>query len=188
MSALPEAVAKAFCQYCDWAQQCWLLRKHLYDENPQRSILNSPWNRHLFVQLEKILQEYWIHQVAKLHDRPKRGSRPNLTVDYILTEATWRMDTERKLRELREQLDQLSQTIRSARNRLLSHNDLEVILSGVDLGAFEPGVDTKYFEALRAFASLVHEEVVGGPYAFDDLVSNDIDALMATLGKGLKVS
>lgn len=183
MSGITKQVARAFCEYCDWTQRCWLLRKHLYDDNPQQAILNRPHNKYLFVHLEKVLQEYWLHQVAKLHDRAMQNGRFNLTIEYIVTQGTWAPETERKLQELSGQLDGLSQAIRIARNRLLSHNDLEVILEGIDLGAFEEGEDLKYFESLRAFANVVHEAVIGGPYPFDDLVENDVHVLMSTLSR-----
>lgn len=184
MDPLSPATARVFCEYCDWAHRCWMLRRSLYDDNPKQHLLNRPRNKYLFVQLEKVLQEYWLHQVAKLHDPALQSGRRNLTIDYVVNHARWESRVSDDLVTLSASLEELSKAIRGARNRLLAHNDLEAILSQVNLGAFDPGVAETYFNSLQQMASLVHEEVIGGPYVFDDLIPNDVDQFMAAMEKG----
>ena len=92
--------------------------------------------------------------LAKLHDPALQSGRYNLTVEYIVYHAEWVQDARRQLDALSADLEELSKAVRGARNKLLAHNDLDAILSQSTLGAF------------------------------DDLVPNDIEHLMAVIGKG----
>lgn len=55
------------------------------------------------------------------------------------------------------------------------------MVAGATLGKFSKGNDEKYFQALQDFANLVHAEVVGGPFPFNDLVKNDVAAFLSSL-------
>jgi hypothetical protein len=182
--SLTSEIVLTFCQHCDWAEQCWLPRKHLFDENPNRGVLFEPRHRHFFNRLALILQEHWLHEIAKLHDPPRQFGRSNLTVDYILQNGEWTKEVRECLLAIRVRLADLAEAIREVRNKLLSHHDLDVILSGTSLGEFDEGVDLAYFEALREYASVVHETVFGGPYVFDCLTPNDVDAFMVQFRRG----
>lgn len=184
MPALASEVVTKFCQHCDWTEQCWLVRKHLFDDNPNRQFLFDPRHAHFFNRLALILQEHWLHEVVKLHDPAKQAGRWNLTVDYILECGDWADDVRERLMALRSQLVLLADAIRGARNRLLSHNDLETILNEQSLGEFAEGTDLAYFTALREYATTVHEAVLGVPYDFDGLTANDVDVFMSQFQRG----
>lgn len=182
MNVLTKQEALKFCEYCDWTRRSWLLRKHLFDENPRPDVIKRPRNLYLFIHLEKVLQEYWLHQVAKLHDPATMKGRTNLGINYVLS-CQWSSAVKVNLVGLGAELETLSQAIRGARHRLLSHNDLETILNQTTLGAFNTGEDIKYFEALCAFASHVHKAVAGSPFIFDDFVESDVETLMESLSE-----
>jgi len=63
----------------------------------------------------------------------------------------------------------------------LSHNDLATIVAGAVLGDFADGDGEKYFKALQEFVNIVHDQVVGGPYPFNNLVRNDIAFFLRTI-------
>jgi hypothetical protein len=48
-------------------------------------------------------------------------------------------------------------------------------------GGFAQGADDRYFEVLQEFVNTVHEQVIGGPWPFDDIVKNDVAAFLATV-------
>lgn len=185
MTDIDEETIKAFCNHCDWAYQCWLLRKHLYDENPQEELLKHPHHSYFFIRLEKILQEYWLQEVAKLHDPATQYGNDNLSVEYIFKNGNWPPEVKDKLDRLKDRLDKFASNLKDARNKILAHKDKNTILSGVELGEFQEGEDVAYFEALNEFASEAYNHIIGGPYPFDDLTKNDIDIFMATFSKGL---
>lgn len=185
MSTIDKGIVEDFCSHCDWAYQCWIMRKHLYDENPDERLLKHPHHSFFFARLEKILQEYWMQEVAKLHDPATQHGFDNLTVEYIF-KAVQCPDQERvKLQNLKDKMDSFASTLRSVRNKLLSHKDKDTINSAITLGSFNAGEGVAYFKALEEYASEVHRIVVGTPYMFDDLTKNDVQIFMAAFAKGL---
>ena len=174
-----------FCNHCDWAYQCWMTRKYLFDENPDEKYLTHPHHCDFFSKLEKVLQEYWIQEVAKLHDPADQRGCKNLTVEYIFQADRWSDIDRFELGKLKKKMDGFASRFKLARNKILAHKDQKTINSGKALGQFNAGEDVAYFEALEAFASKVHYEVFGTPYMFDDLVKNDIEIFMGTFVNGL---
>jgi hypothetical protein len=75
----------------------------------------------------------------------------------------------------------LADKLEDVRNKILSHNDLATIVAGARLGGFADGADEKYFKDLQEFVNTVHDEVIGGPWQFDDRVKNDVAAFLATI-------
>ena len=137
-------------------------------------------------RLSVMAHEYWLHQVAKLHDPAVQGGKINLTLRYIIEYGGWDQGTAGKLKTLCAKLEAFAQEIRDARNQILSHNDLSVIIAGTPLGAFEKDKDVNYFDCLQEFVDLVHDEAIGGPYPFNDLVKDDAAILAGMLAKGAK--
>jgi AbiU2 len=181
MPAHSKEVVERFCELCDWLFQSWQLRKYLFDENPSLSNLQNPRYEHLFYRLNVITQEYWLHQLAKLHDPAVQGGQNghiNLSIDYMIDYGHWNESTKATLVDLRTEMSTLAKPIKDARNKLLSHNDLEIILSSKELGCFNPGEDETYFSCLHKFASLITETVSGQPFIYDDLVRNDIEVFI----------
>lgn len=95
--------------------------------------------------------------------------------------GAWSLEISTDLGRLAEKLDGFAKGLRTLRNKELSHNDLAAVLSGATLGEFERDEDIQYFETLQQFVNVVHEEVCGGPWPFDDLVRNDVAAFMAMI-------
>lgn len=170
----------AFCSRCNWAHECWQLRKYLFDENPELELLQAPENAHFFQRILEITQEYWIQQVAKLHDPAEQNKHSNLALAYIYERGDWSAPTKARLQVIKERLDKFFALIKDTRNQLLAHNDRDSILDERPMGAFEAGADSQYFSDLQEFANLVHEQAIGGPFPFDGLVPNDVEIFMRT--------
>ncbi|MBU3697982.1 hypothetical protein [Dechloromonas sp.] len=176
-----------FFGLCDWLLQVWQMQKFLFDENPNESVLREPRYAHFFYRLQVVLQEHWLHQLAKLHDPAVQGGANghiNLSLDYIIEYGQWDAQTEAKLKDLKSRMSSLAKPVRDARNKVLSHNDLAVLLTSKELGAFDPGEDEQYFIRLREFASLVTESALGEPFVYDDLVENDVSSFMHAFLRG----
>ena len=181
MSGLSPRVVGEFCKLCDWAHQVWLNHRELFDENPRADELQKSMGADALTRLKTISHEYTLLQIAKLHDRVVVAGEVTLGVDFIVKYGAWNQPVLTKLAELAKQLNHFAESLRTVRNRALSHNDLAAILSGSVLGEFNKGEDIKYFEVLQEFVNIVHEEVIGGPAPFDDLVINDVAAFMAII-------
>ncbi len=134
------------------------------------SVAKEEWAR-----LSIISQEYSLLQISKLHDPAVMSGNITLGIDYIFTYGGWPHSVRTRLKDLKKALDHFGiDKIRGVRNKALSHNDLATIVTGATLGDFEEGAAKKYFEALQEFVSIVHDQVVGGPYPFSYLVRNDV--------------
>ena len=180
MSAHSKVVIDKFCELCLWLHQACQTRKFLFDENPDWDNLKQPHYEHFFWRLSVILQEYWLHQLSKLHDPAVQGGNINLSIDYMIEYGQWDPKTECELKELRAKMATLAAPIKKARNKMLSHNDLAVILQSEELGSFEQGKDEEYFECLRQFASLVQGEL----FVYDENVRNDSEFFMSCCNRG----
>ena len=181
MHVLSASVIVEFCKLCDWAHQVWLNHRELFDNNQRATELMKSFAREELVRLSIISHEYSLLQIVKLHDRAVMNGNITLGIDYMLTYGGWSDSVRSRLEDLAKELNGFAAQLRDVRNKSLSHNDLATIVARATLGEFAKGADEKYFKALKEFVQTVHEEVIGGPWAFNDLVINDVAAFLATI-------
>lgn len=181
MAALSQQIIIEFCKLCDWASQTWLNHRLLFDENPRAAELQASHAGDVLARLNIISREYALLQVAKLHDRAIVAGEITLSIEYVVKYGAWSEPLLVKLEALATQLNGFASKLRTVRNKALSHNDVIAILSNTVLGSFAPREDLAYFASLQEFANLIHEEVIGGPYPFDDLVLNEVQAFLACI-------
>lgn len=177
--AMNAEIALRFCQVCSWAYECWITHTVLFDNNetPETNIGKCA---EFTSRLSTITQEYTLQQIAKLHDRATLNNSKNLSINYIVEFGKWE-DKQEQIEEIVRRLDELKDRIIPARNKILSHNDLETILADVPLGAFPAGADRDYFVALQELASEVHGKWVGGPCIFPDFAEADARKFLSLL-------
>ena len=179
MSALSPLVIQEFCYLCDRAHELWLHHLELFDNNTRADELNkASFTGDEFRRLSIISHEYSMLQIVKLHDPAVIRGDITLGINCVLTYGDWSDCVRARLEELAKELNGFASPLRGPRNKILTHNDLDTIKAGATLGAFTEGADKKYFKALKEFANTVHEEVVGGPWAFDDGVRSDVAAFL----------
>lgn len=185
MNPISPDVAKQFCELCNWAYECWVTHKRLFDENvkTETTIARA---KYFTSRLSVITQEYSLLQICKLHDPAIQKSAVNITIDYIVRFGDWGADTsEVKQHALR--LAALFDKLKSARNKVLAHNDLEAIMGAAALGGFPEGLDDEYFTALQELVNAVHEKWLGGPYPFNDLAGADVEEFLHVLEKAEQI-
>ncbi len=141
----------SFCQLCDWTYQVWITHKCLFDANPtpNNNIGRLP---HFTSRLATITQEYALQQIAKLHDPWKQGNATNLTINYFVERGAWGRQKP-IVQEIAARLAELHERILPARNKILSHHDLDTAISNTTLGSFSVGDDDSYFASLQELAS-----------------------------------
>jgi AbiU2 len=179
MNPISGDVAKKFCELCNWAYECWLTHKRLFDEN-DRTETTIGKARYFSERLSTITQEYVLLQICKLHDPAIQGSSFNITIDYIVRFGDWEADAER-IQRIGFRLTTLFEKIKSARNKVLAHNDLKALMDSAALGDFPKGLDDEYFSALQELVNEVHGKWFDGPYPFNDLAGADVDEFLHTL-------
>lgn len=164
-SSLSPTVLDKLWNTCIWAHEVWVLRRALIDENRHKRKLARGHHVEFLRITGEVLHDYVLLQIAKLHDHAVVSGRICLTIEYIMEYGGWDPAAYRQLQELRERLDVLDKKIRSARNRIISHNDLAAILADEPLGAFDAGADKRYFRTLQRFVKLVYLKATGEPCA-----------------------
>ena len=181
MTAHSAHLIQEFCKLCDWSYQVWLNHREFFDDNPRAAELQNSMGAEALARLRTISHEYMLLQIAKLHDRAIVAGEITLGIEYIVKYGAWNQSTAAKLADPEEQLNEFAKGLRAVRNKVLSHNDLAALLGSAALGEFVKDEDIQYFAVLQEFVNLAHAEVVGGPWPFDDLVKNDVAALMAII-------
>jgi hypothetical protein len=166
ITAHSTVVLDAFNELCSRAYSDWCIHKAIFSDNPRRKELEKSIAGHGLEHFSILSQESILLQIAKLHDPAVQQGHITLGVEYMVRFGGWDNDTEETLHKLKQGLDELAAKIRPARHKVLSHNDLETILSGATLGAFPDGEDDKYFKTLQEFADVINLDVIGGKRPF----------------------
>ena len=116
-------IALLFCQACCWAYQVWVTHKCLFDQNDKKA--DTIGKAIAFTnRLSTITQEYSLQQIAKLHDPAKQRGGLNVSVDFVVKFGDWG-DKDAEIKEIEARLLELWEHLKSARNKVLAHNDLE---------------------------------------------------------------
>ncbi len=186
MSTLPDKpvmnrdIALLFCQACCWAYQSWVTHKYLFDQNDIKADTLEK-SVAFFKRLLPITQEYCLQQIAKLHDLAIQKKDLNVSIDFVVKFGEWGAK-ESEIRKIEARLLILWKNLKTARNKLLAHNDLEALLENEALGKFPEGEDDLYFVALQELANEVYARWFGNePYPFDDLAKNDVWEFLSVL-------
>jgi len=161
-------VVERFYDLCNRAYRDWRIHKILFVDNPRKRELETSVAGYALEQFSILSQESFLLQIAKLHDPAIVQGHITLGIEYMVRYGGWDKNTETKLQALQLQLNELDKKTRPARNKILSHNDLESILNGGILGGFPDGMDDKYFKTLQEFVDVIHDSVIGGPMPFSE--------------------
>ena len=95
-----------------------------------------------------------------------RAAQRATSIDYMIEYGHWKPEVKTELSDLKTKMEVLAKPIKDARNKILSHNDLAVLLDEKELGGFDLGEDEAYFLNLREFASLVRKAALGDEEPF----------------------
>lgn len=119
-----------------------------------------------FSDLNQILIDYILLEFAKLTDpaRSKRGQYENLTVDYLLTSIEWTPECMSSIREAKKTISKLREYIKTARDNVLAHRNVDAALSGESYGAFPEGMEVNVIRALEFMANELHRASTGKVY------------------------
>lgn len=183
--SLNPLIIKRFCDLCRDAQGQWVFHKTMFDNNPDLEKMGMSKCVDSLKRLHVIIGEYVLHQIVKLHDPATQSGNLNLTFDLIVKYGGWDSETAEKLATILGELESLlpvkdkDDGLGAARNKILSHNDLETIINNRSLGEFPPGHDVQYFEKVKEFLDLARAKWTGGPFISEDSYGpyNNMDAL-----------
>jgi len=181
-------LAEKFCHICHWTYEVWITYRIVFDDNDEAERLQRGRNGPFLKQLNTVLQEYVLQQIAKLHDPAEAKGSFNLGIPYMIDHLEWDTETKTLLQQYRVQLESFANCIKSSRNKILSHHDLTTFIVDEPLGDFPQDADVKYFETLQKLVNLIHDKALGGPFPFASFPITDAEIFVDTLVRDTKYS
>lgn len=184
-SVLEREVAEAFCEECRSAYENWVTCRIVFDDLPARAqltdaeALDTPIGQ-CIDRVFGMCLEAWTMQVVRLDGPARQGDHRNLSVHRIREAEVWTADECNRLDGIVARLCPLPARLRAARNKFLSHNDVDARLANAALGGFCLGDDTAYFRALAEMATMVWEKWCRSgahPSVQNQVFHFDLDAL-----------
>ena len=163
ISHTDEGAKKAVKRFCDqvfWLRMVRRMYKELFEMEDSLPLMKkTAWS--FFEELNTILQNYLLLELAKVTDPPKSGTKENLTVANLVVSIDWPPDVREKLRSLNEATKGFRDQILEARNKLLAHLDKEAFLSQKPLGQFPEGEDEGFLKTLEEICNVAHKACFG---------------------------
>lgn len=148
-----------------WARVVYNNFRHLYgsDETIQLLKDTAAW---FFHDMNVVLQEYCLLQIAKLTDPPASVGRENLTIPNL----NGRLKTEglltQEIDDFSAELIRYRELINLSRNRLIAHSDKETIASDLILGVHADYEPDLFFKNLNAYTDAVARQVGEDPLCY----------------------
>jgi hypothetical protein len=158
-------VAK-FANLCVSARSTWTHYQTLFEASPLRRELLNEIAPVFFGDLNQMLIEHLVLQVCKITDPAQTSGRSNLTVKYLVQHGTYPPADLVSLTELSNSMEQFRAKVVPARNRIISHVDLEAVQEGVPLGGAATSEWDQFWQDLESFVQLVHRHYVDAAWDF----------------------
>ena len=178
--------ARHFCDLSNDIICKWMLQDRLSKHWQEDDTLKASRLGHFFPYINGIMIDGWFMSVARLHDPSETNGYEDLSVGFVLKHPKLDPSTRIKLEHLTQTMEAFAKFARKPRNKLLAHNDVKSMVAIESLGVFPPGDDINYLALLRRFAEILSEDIFNEPFVCDDLVSNDVDAVVSVLALGIK--
>jgi hypothetical protein len=184
---ITRALVKRFCDYIFRLKEVHCIYHELFDDAGTRSLMERTAHA-FFLDLNKIMIDYFLLEVAKLTDpaTSHSGKRENFTVANLIETVEWPSDCLQEIKKLNETVVSFRKYIEPARNRLLAHYDKTTVVSGDTLGGFPQGEDGKLLAVLEQMCNVWHKAAFG--VIFGDMApyhSGDVLDLKKALSRAI---
>ena len=159
-----QAIVRKFASGYFWMRIVRRYFKELFENNDRRNRPAMKKAAHFFNDLATIMIDHFLLLAAKVMDPAESFGHENLSVYYLVQRIAWPADVANKLSICVDRMQPFNDHIREARNKILSHNNLDTILNEEVLGAFPDGMDSDFMAALGEVVELTHRTCVGAPF------------------------
>ena len=156
--------AESFCNTCQWVYNCWAFHVNLFHNVPSNldslsqeasyEFNETPYGICLF-HLQEVSLKFVILEISKLHDPPTQGKYKNLSIELFEKHVSWTKGEEIEVAKIIAELSPSAKKIKPARDKIIAHNDREIIVTEKDLDGFFEGEDDRYFEFLGKLCTLI---------------------------------
>jgi hypothetical protein len=185
MSTTKEDV-QAFANSCVLLRSQWQHFRILFEGSDLKRELLQTTAPALFGDLNYLLIEHLVLHICRLTDNAQTMGRKNLTVKFLIehSDLSAAPDMLDKLKRISDSIDAFRQKILPARNRFISHFDLEAVRLDQPLGAATDAEWTQFWLDLQDFVKLMFRHHVGPSehFCLNDIgMMSDADSLLTAL-------
>lgn len=176
----------SFREECIWLRNCYNTYKSLFECGERTEKILREAAELFFDDLNCILIEYIFLQICKITDPAETSGRANLTVKYLNNALEDVHLFSEEIRECSEGVLRYREYIVGARNRLVSHLDLQAVLRREPIGEHAPHEVTAFFDNLQKYCDAVGRAVGSGPLDFRCAPGKgDVEDLINVLQRGI---
>lgn len=159
---------KKFIDHCVILRGFWIHYQTVFEGSDlKRELLQN--TAHLFFHdLRLMLVEHLILQICKLSDHEVTMGRRNLTIEFLMNNSDFSASPRElaKLEKIASRIEAFHKRILPARNRLISHLDLEAALGRKSLGVAPRAAWQRFWLDLQDFASIFYKRYVDSKSPF----------------------
>lgn len=149
--------AEAFCGSCVPLRALWEHYRTLFEGSDKKRELLQTTAPIFFRDLNAMFIEQLVQRICRLTDDAQTGKRKNLTIKYFIeyTDFTAAPGTKAKLSSLSDPIHRFRDKIKIARDRFISHLDLEAVRLDQPLGAVSDDEWKQFWLDLQDFLNLL---------------------------------
>ena len=153
---------QAFTHSCVLLRSQWAHFQLLFEGSDLKRELLQTTASTFFSDLHRLFVEHFVQHICRLTDHAQTMGRKNLTVKFLIEHSDFSNapNTWDKLQRISDSIDGFRELIAKARNRFISHLDLEAVRLGDPLGAASQGKWGQFWLDLQDFLYLMHRHHV----------------------------
>lgn len=175
-----------FVDRCVILRSFWTHYQILFEGSDLKRELLQNTAHKFFSDLNHMLIEHMILQICKLTDPETTNGKRNLTISFLINNADFAAAPREmeKLKKIAARIDKFSERIRPARNKLISHLDLDAALGRKSLGGASIAAWRKFWLDLQDFVTMLHRRYVDThtPFYLNDIAQiSDADELVRAI-------
>src|SRR5271166_2915909 len=177
---------KKFVDHCVVPRAFWTHYQTLFEGSDLKRELLQSAAHNFFHDLNLMLIEHLILQICKLTDPEITMGKRNLTVQFLTKNADFSASPEEfgKLTKIAVRMDIFRKRILSARNKFISHLDLDAALGRRSLGGASIAAWRKFWLDLQDFVTILYKRYVDArtPFYLNGIgMMSDADQLVKAL-------
>jgi len=159
---------KKFIDHCVILRAFWTHYQTIFEGSDlQRGLLQNTAHK-FFGDLNHMLIEHLILQICKLTDPEMTMRKRNLTIPFLVNNADFAATPREmaKLKKIAAQIDKFRKRIVPARNKLISHLDLDAALRRKSLGGVSVAAWRKFWLDLQDLVAILYKRYVDARVPF----------------------
>ena len=153
---------KKFIDHCVILRAFWIYYQTLFNGSDLKRQLLQNTAHKFFHDLNLMLIEHLILQICKLTDPEATVGKRNLTVQFLIKNADFSSSPRElaKLTKIAARMDAFRKRILPARNKFISHLDLDAALGRKALGGASIAAWRRFWLDLQDFVTIMHKRYV----------------------------